>query len=152
MIDDVKSPEPPRVHRGVPKVQKRKWPGRARIVPIPTAPTSGLTIVRPHSRLKRAIVISLFILIAVLAVTILARQPLGLALVVGYGVFAFIRRVSSRMTFAVALITITLVPVSLLLFGGRNVVTSALASYAFLLLAVGVITAWRDVSKPPLAN
>jgi hypothetical protein len=70
-----------------------------------------------------------------LAVQSLTYGELAIA---AYGLFALVRRVDSRRTFALALIALCAVALSLV-FGRGNVMASNFAVYAFLLLLVGAV-------------
>ena len=59
--------------------------------------------------------------------SLVTQQPLGLALVILYGVIALVRRISSRTTFTLALIAFVVLLVSLLVIGGPKIISSTLA-------------------------
>lgn len=63
---------------------------------------------------------------------------LGIGIIVIYGILALICRLESRVTFALAFISLLTVPV-LLLFKSNIELASNFATYTFLLLVIGVI-------------
>ncbi len=68
------------------------------------------------------------------------HQPFGQLAVILYGLVAIIGKIPSRITFILALVSLVFIPVTLAVFGGTNIVSSGLATYAFLLLIIGTIS------------
>ncbi|HZM63766.1 MAG TPA: hypothetical protein VFB59_01385 [Candidatus Saccharimonadales bacterium] len=88
-----------------------------------------------------------FIVIAGMLAGFAIQNPLlGQVLIVGYGIFAFIYRIPSRITFMGALATI-LIMFGLMATNGDAATSHTLAIYTFLLLVVGVITLNREVKQ-----
>lgn len=72
---------------------------------------------------------------------------LGLSLIAGYGLFAFVNRIASRTTFMLAFLLLGAISVMLLLKPSAELIRN-FATYAFALLLVGVITLGRE-ARPP---
>ena len=64
-------------------------------------------------------------------------QWVGYILIAGYAVFALVRRISARTTFILALLTLGMVPVSIIL--ANWLVAQNFAAYSFVLLVFGVV-------------
>lgn len=71
----------------------------------------------------------------------------GLALLLIYGVVAFANRIGSRTTFTLALLLLAAISV-LLLFKPNMQLIRNFATYAFVLLIIGVITLGREARLP----
>lgn len=86
--------------------------------------------------------------VAVLAAGIIAQTLLaGEILIAAYAVYALVRRVPSRTTFTLALLSLVLILV-LQAFGRDKLVASNFAVYSLLLAFVGVVTLAREVRQP----
>lgn len=69
----------------------------------------------------------------------------GLALLAAYGIAAFVMRISSRISFALALLLLVAISI-LLLFKPNMQLIGNFATYAFALMLIGAITLGREVS------
>lgn len=72
---------------------------------------------------------------------------LGLVLMTGYAVFAILTRVASRTTFTLAFLLLGAISVMLLVKPSAQLIQN-FATYAFVLLLVGVITLGREARMP----
>src|SRR6185369_15935053 len=72
---------------------------------------------------------------------------LGLGLLAIYGAYAFIARVPSRTTFTLTLLLLAAISLLLLLKPDAQLISN-FASYAFVLLLIGVITLGREAKLP----
>lgn len=114
---------------------------KSRIVLSPKK-TSGITPglkIEPR-RYARKLAIAITLVAIFIGIVYLLSIPFGQVVILGYGLVALVRKIPSRRTFALALTAFLAVPVSLLFFGGNNIISSAFATYAFLLLVIGVVT------------
>jgi hypothetical protein len=68
------------------------------------------------------------------------RPPFGQVLVTLYAIVALYQRIPSRLTFIGALSALGLALIALVALGGHNSAPGALATYAFLLLTIGIVT------------
>lgn len=71
----------------------------------------------------------------------------GLALLAIYGAFAFVTRIPSRTTFTLALLLLAAISAMLLLKPNLPLIQN-FATYAFVLLLIGVITLGREAKMP----
>lgn len=71
----------------------------------------------------------------------------GLALLTIYGIVAFVTRIPSRTTFALALLLLIAISVLLLVKPNPQLIQN-FASYTFVLLLIGVITLGRETKMP----
>lgn len=72
---------------------------------------------------------------------------LGLALIGGYAIFALVTRVASRTTFTLAFLLLGAISVMLLAKPSAQLIQN-FATYAFVLLIVGVVTLGREARMP----
>jgi hypothetical protein len=87
------------------------------------------------------------IITGAMVVGILAQSSaVGQAAIVLYGAIAFFRRISSRTTFTLALLSMV-ATILLLVVRGNIAMAQNFATYTFLLLVVGVITLNREIKK-----
>lgn len=87
------------------------------------------------------------LMLAAIGAGLLAQTLIfGEILVAAYAIFALIRRISSRTTFLLALLTIVCIIV-LLLIRTNNALAANFAVYAFLLLLVGTVTLGREIRQ-----
>lgn len=103
----------------------------------------------PESRLKRLgrrLELPLFLLAAVAVGLLVQSLIFGEVLIVAYAIYALVRRVASRTTFLLAMLTIACI-VLLLVVRTNNTLATHFAVYAFLLLAVGTITLGREIRQ-----
>jgi hypothetical protein len=89
--------------------------------------------------------IALLVLCAVIGGSAFIYQPAAELTIIIYGIVAIVRRISSKTTFALALIALTCVPIAQVL--GRNDLGIAFASYTFLLLVFATVCMARDLSS-----
>lgn len=131
------------VHRPAPRPQpKPAVPPPVRPTPVPVAPT----VPKKRSFFKRiAIGVGKFLLgIGIFIFAFLAQSPAFGQLAIGiYAIAAIGWRISSRITFTMAVMALGLV----IFASARSDVTLAntFALYVFLLLVVGTLTLWREV-------
>lgn len=71
----------------------------------------------------------------------------GLVLLTAYAVVALVTRIASRTTFTLALLLLAAISL-LLLFKPNQQLIRHFATYAFVLLLIGVITLGREVKLP----
>ncbi len=122
-------------------------PARSAVAPRP-APKRVYrqTAARPPRKMPYWLQILLATLLLLAGPMILQSDVLGQLAVVGYGVFAFVRRIPSRTTFTLALIAIV-ATVIFLVVRGNFTPAGNFATYTFLLLSVGVISLTREIKK-----
>lgn len=72
---------------------------------------------------------------------------IGLSLLAMYAIIAFVKRIASRTTFTLALLLLAAISI-MLLFKPNMRLIGNFATYAFVLLAVGVITLGRESRLP----
>ncbi len=95
---------------------------------------------------KERLQLPLIVIGGMLAGFAIQNALLGQMLIAGYGIFAFIYRIPSRITFMGALAAL-LVMFAMLFFTGNLASSQTFAVYTFLLLVVGVITLNREVKR-----
>ena len=118
--------------------------------PSPAAVTAPLASSRPARPKRRALrgTLSTAGLIAVVLLTGTAAQTLavGEVMIAAYAVYVLVRRVPSRTTFMLALVSLAAVAV-MQIVGKDAMLASNFAVYAFLLAFVGVATLAREVRR-----
>lgn len=72
---------------------------------------------------------------------------IGLVLVLLYGAVALVTRISSRTTFSLTLILLAAISIMLLFKPSAELIRN-FATYAFVLLMIGVISLWRESRLP----
>ena len=88
-----------------------------------------------------------FVLIMALVGFLAQYQWIGYLVILAYVVYSFIKRLSARTTFAIALMTLGMVPVAIL-FSGWTIAQN-FAAYCFTLLAFGVIVTTVELQREP---
>jgi hypothetical protein len=114
-----------------------------------TRPSMGLRLPKRRHFGKKEVMLTLFVVIILIGGILVLHQSAGQLLVLLYGVVAVLKRIPARVTFICALVSLLLVPVSLAIFGGFNVISSAFANYAFLLLMIGITSVAIELRREP---
>lgn len=160
-IDDIlpQRPTPPRVPQ-TPMTPKPPVPIERTAVAhhVPPPSFTEVTLATPsqakvnsppakirHKKKIKSIMIIAIIIIAGTVAALVTQLPLALWLIVLYGITTLVMQIPSRTTFLIALIVLATVPASLVIIGENNIISSALASYAFLIMVVGVISLGREL-------
>lgn len=99
--------------------------------------TPGLKLPAQHRFNRKQTIVVLVAAAILIGGALVTHQPLGQPLIVLYGIVALIKRVSSQITFTLALGTFIITVVSLVIIGGPNIISVSFAEYAFLLLIIG---------------
>ncbi len=98
---------------------------------------------------KKRLAIGVACVALLVGLALVTQQSFGQLAVILYGLLAVIKKIPSRTTFVLALISLVLIPVTLAVFGGTNIVSSGLATYAFLLLIIGTICLGLELRREP---
>lgn len=143
LLDDFRPPSP---QRKLPALNRQAMPAaqpsRPSTPPKPVIATPAPGPKRQwRERLKWAVVIA----VSLFAGLLLQVFPLGYLAVVIYGVIAIIKRLPSRLTFTLALVTLTLAPLGVAL--GQAALANGFSLIGFLLLTVGVVTLGIELIK-----
>lgn len=99
-----------------------------------------MQMTRKPYKYKDYFIIAAIILVALILGAVFQVLPLGQIAIVAYGLIALIRKIPSKISFIAALIFIT-VSFTLAMFGQTGFVAQNFATYSFMLLCVGVVTA-----------
>jgi hypothetical protein len=99
---------------------------------------------KSQRRLLNKLQLPAILLAATVAGLMLQSAAAGEALLATYAIFAFIRRVPSRITFTMAFLAVLSV-IGLLAFKRDDILATNFTIYAFLLMAIGAITLSREM-------
>ncbi len=116
---------------------------------LPQPPTRKPVMAAPPRtahRLPSALQLPLIVGGAMMLGFLIQSPLIGQILVIIYGIVAFILRISSRITFMLA-ITALVAAALLMIFKNNIVLAQGYASYTFLLLVAGVIALSREIRK-----
>lgn len=89
--------------------------------------------------------IALLVLCLVIGGATFIYQPAAELAIIIYGIFAIVRRISSKTTFTLALVALTCVPIAQVT--EHNDLGVAFASYTFLLLVIATVCMARELSS-----
>lgn len=118
----------------------------ARVVPPPRIQFRARPAPRKQSLLQK-LQLPLLVVVCVTGGFFADSLVLGLLLITGYGVFVLVARVPSHITFTLALLLLGTISL-LLLFKSDSPLIHNFATYAFVLLVLGVITLAREAKLP----
>jgi Trk-type K+ transport system membrane component len=102
---------------------------------------------RRPSRVRHYGLFVLFIIGMALLGFLAQFQWIGYVVIVGYVIFALIKKVSARTTFAAALLPLGMVPVAIL-FSNWTIARN-FAAYCFVLLVFGVVLTTFELQREP---